>query len=132
MYKKPIVFSKSTRTAQEAAESLGCSVAQIAKSLIFIDDTNLPVLVVASGSNRVDEKRFGLQKADADYVKDKTGFVIGGVPPWGHKSKIRTIIDEDLANYEEIWASAGKTNSVFKLTFEELVKETGGEVLAVK
>lgn len=131
MFKKPIVFDKYTRTAKEAAESLGCEVSQIAKSLIFIDSENKPVLVITSGSNRVNETKFGVKKADADYVKKVTGFVIGGVPPWGHKEKIRSIVDSDLKSYNRIWASAGKTNAVFETTFEELVKETQGEIMDV-
>jgi len=131
MYNNIIEFTNSTRTAQEAADQIGCSVAQIAKSLVFKDENDSPILVIASGINRVDSDRLKLFKADADYVKEKTGFVIGGVPPWGHKEKIKTFIDEDLKQYDKIWASSGKTNAVFELTFEELVKETGGQVIKV-
>ena len=127
-----IVFDKSTRTALEAANQIGCTVGQIAKSLIFVDDNQLPVIIIASGSNRVDENKFKLKKADAEFVKEQTGFVIGGVPPWGHKIKLKTVIDEDLKQYDKIWASSGKTNAVFELTFDELVKETGGEVRKIK
>lgn len=131
MFNKVIEFSKSTKTATEAASQIGCSIGQIAKSLIFklADDT--PLLVIASGSNRVNEQKFGLHKAEANYVKQKTGFVIGGVPPWGHKQKIKTFIDEDLKQYDKIWASSGKTNAVFELNFDQLVKETEGEVVKV-
>ena len=125
-------FSKLTRTAKEAAGQIGCSVAQIAKSLIFKDKDGNPVLVIASGVNRVGENNLKLFKADADFVKEKTGFAIGGVPPWGHKNKIITYIDEDLKKYPEIWASAGKPNAVFKTSFEELVKKTKGEIIDMK
>jgi len=126
-----IEFPKSTRTAQEAADQIGCSVGQIAKSLIFKDTSGKPILVVASGINRVDSERLKLFKADADYVKEVTGYVIGGIPPWGHKSKITTYIDEDLKQYDKFWASSGKTNTVFELTFDELVKETEGSVMTI-
>lgn len=125
-----VEFSSSTRTAQEAAEQIGCTVAQIAKSIIFKDKDGEPVLVIASGINRVDDKKLNLFKADATFVKDKTGFVIGGVPPYGHKKKIRTYIDRDLEQYPEIWASAGKTNTVFKTSFGELVEESEGEIIS--
>ena len=104
----------STRTAQEAADSIGCTVSQIAKSLVFRDKkTNLPVLVIASGSNRVDLKKIeratGLRlgKADGRFVKDSVGYAIGGVPPVGHHTRLKTILDPDLKNYEVIWAAAG-------------------------
>lgn len=125
-------FSKLTRTAQEAAEQIGCGVAQIAKALVFKDESDEAVMVITSGVNRVDEKKLNLFKADANFVKEKTGFVIGGVPPFGHKEKLRTIIDEDLEKYSEVWASAGKSNAVFKTSFEELVKETQGIVAEIK
>jgi prolyl-tRNA editing enzyme YbaK/EbsC (Cys-tRNA(Pro) deacylase) len=136
-FNKEIVFDKLTRTAQEAAEALGCTIGQIAKSIIFGTAQNEPVLVVASGLNRVDEKIIETEigekifKADANFVKEKTGFVIGGVPPWGHKQKIRTFIDIDLNQYDKFWASSGKTNGVFELTFGELVKNIKGKILKI-
>ena len=132
MYNNIMEFSNLTRTAQEAAEQIGCTVAQIAKSLIFKDENGSPVLVIVSGINRVDDKRLKLFKADADFVKEQTGFVIGGVPPYGHKNKIKTLIDEELKNSPEIWASAGKSNAVFKTNFEELVEKTSGEIMNIK
>jgi len=112
----------STRTAQEAADSIGCAVAQIAKSLVFRErETNLPVLVIASGSNRVDlakiEKETGLKlgKADGNYVKERVGYAIGGVPPVGHNEPLKTILDTDLKKYEVIWAAAGTPFAVFQL-----------------
>ena len=107
-------LSDSTRTAQEAANTIGCTVSQIAKSLIFKGKTSQnPILIITSGTNRVNEK---VGKADADFVSEHTDFAIGGIPPIGHKNPITTFIDEDLMQYDEIWAAAGTPNSVFKLT----------------
>ena len=129
----------STRTAQEAANTIGCEVSQIAKSLIFKGKTSQkPILVVASGSNRVNEKvikahlREKLEKADADFVLEHTGFAIGGIAPIGHKNLITTLIDEDLLQYEEIWAAAGTPHAVFKLTPKILVEITKGLIISVK
>src|SRR5262245_33256135 len=104
----------STRTASEAAQAVGCRVEQIVKSLVFKGQrTNKPLLVVASGTNRVNEQRLGqlagepVDKADADFVRQRTGFVVGGVPPIGHTERLETFIDEDLLQYEELWAAAG-------------------------
>ena len=111
-----------TRTAQEAAASIGCEVAQIAKSLVFRDkETDLPILVIASGSNRVSlvkiEKATGLKigKADGKYVKERVGYAIGGVPPVAHNEPLQTILDPDLKKYEVIWAAAGTPFAVFRL-----------------
>lgn len=132
-------FSASTRTSAEAAQAIGCEVAQIAKSLIFkTKNSETPVLVIASGINRVDEKKVRahigekLSKADADFVRAVTGFAIGGVPPIGHAQPLRTLLDADLMNYAILWAAAGTPNAVFPLTPEELVRITGGEVVEVK
>ncbi len=129
----------STRSATEAAEAIGCSVGQIAKSLIFKTKVSgKPILVIASGSNRVDEKRIAamlgekISKADAEFVRLHTGFAIGGVPPVGHSQPIKTFIDEDLILYDEIWAAAGTPNAVICLTRDTLVRATGGQVTAVK
>ncbi len=128
-----------TRTAREAAQAIGCQVAQIAKSLIFKTKyTHRPILVIASGVNRVNEERIRalvsepIEKADADFVREKTGFVIGGVPPIGHKEPLDTFIDADLFQYEEIWAAAGHPHAVFKLTPEDLKTMTGGRVIRIK
>lgn len=128
----------STRTSKEAAEAVGCQVGQIAKSLVFkCKKSKDPILVITSGKNRVEEELLTdvvadeLVIADADFVREVTGFAIGGVPPVGHSQKIRTLIDEDLLEYEEIWAAAGTPNAVFMLTPEELLNMTGGEVIAV-
>jgi len=128
----------STRTAQEAAQAVGCSVEQIAKSLVFQGKTTKrPVLVVASGANRVNEKKLRdllsepVRKADADFVREHTGFAIGGVPPAGLAKSMEVFIDEDLLKYEEIWAAAGTPHAVFKLTAADLVKITQGKVVAI-
>jgi len=129
----------TTRTSAEAAQAVGCSVEQIAKSIVFKGkQSQRPILVIASGPNRVNEKRMEelisepLGKADADYVRKHTGFVIGGVPPVGHLEKLEIFIDEDLLNLDEIWAAAGSPNAVFKLTPSELVQMTGGRVVSIK
>ncbi len=124
----------STRTAQEAADSIGCTVSQIAKSLVFREkEANLPILVIASGSNRVDvnkiEKATGLKlgRADGKYVKEKVGYAIGGVPPVGHNEPLNTILDPDLKNYEVIWAAAGTPFAVFQLQPVDLESLTQGK-----
>lgn len=113
----------STRTADDAARALGCSKAQIVKSLVFRETgTDQPVLVLASGPNRVDEERVAehlgrpVAKADAAFVKQHTGFSIGGVPPFGHQTPIRLFVDEDLLGFDEVWAAAGTPHAVFKIT----------------
>lgn len=128
----------SARTAGEAAESLGCSVSEIAKSLVFKDErSGEPVLVVASGSNRVDvakiEAATGLKlgRADGKYVKEKVGFAIGGIPPVGHSSPLRTILDMDLRKFEVIWAAAGTPHAVFALQPADLGQLTRGEWLVL-
>ncbi len=134
-----VEFSDSTRTAQDAADTIGCTVGQIAKSLIFKGKSSQkPILIIASGSNRVNEKLVKeyigekLEKADADFVLEHTGFAIGGVPPIGHTEPISTFIDEDLMEYDEIWAAAGTPNAVFKLTPKILVEISKGTVIKVK
>ena len=114
-------------------------IGQIVKSLIFEGaHTHRPFLVLASGENRVNEKQLEclvgepVCKGDAQFVREKTGFAIGGVPPLGHKEKIETFIDQDLEKYEEIWAAAGDPRSVFRLSFQEVVELTGGRVISVK
>ena len=128
----------STRTACEAAAAIGCQVGQIAKSLVFKGkQTGKPLLVIASGTNRVNEARLSelvgepIEKADADFVRQRTGFAIGGVPPVGHSEPLRTWIDNDLLCYEVIWAAAGTPHAVFELKPADLPKMTGGDVVAV-
>ncbi len=126
-------FSSSTHTAKEAADSIGCVVGQIAKSLIFRDkDTGRPVLVVASGSNQVDTKKIQselgirLSRADADYVREHAGYAIGGIPPIAHKTTLRVVLDEDLKTHKVIWAAAGTPNAVFELSPQTLEELTDG------
>ena len=132
-------MDKTTRSAQDAARAVGCEVGQIAKSLVFKGaTTRQAVLVITSGSNRVDEKKLSerigepVLKADADFVRQQTGFAIGGVPPVGHAQPIVVFIDEDLLTYSEIWAAAGTPQAVFRLTPQELQKITNGRVIRVK
>ena len=131
-------FPASTRTAGDAAAAIGCTVAQIAKSLIFRGKkSDRPVLVIASGANRVDEKKISaligekIGKADAEFVRARTGFAIGGVPPVGHLEVPITVIDRDLLVLEEIWAAAGTPNAVFRLSPGDLAALTGGQVAEV-
>jgi len=128
----------STRSAREAAQAIGCRVEQIAKSLVFRGQhTRRPILVVASGSNRVNERRLGefvsepVEKADAEFVRERTGFAIGGVPPAGHAERLETFIDADLLQYAEIWAAAGTPRAVFQLTPADLIEITGGQVVSI-
>lgn len=129
----------STRTAPEAAQAIGCEVGQIAKSLVFRGKrSNRAVLVIASGANRVSEKKLEklieepLGKADADFVHQQTGFAIGGIPPVGHEKPLPTFIDEDLLQYPEIWAAAGTPHAVFRIAPQELVVITGGRICEIK
>lgn len=131
-------FDASTRTSADAAAAIGCTVAQIAKSVIFRAATSgRPVLVIASGPNRVDEKKVAqligepLGRADADFVREQTGFAIGGVPPVGHATPPLVLIDASLQSMSVIWAAAGTPNAVFRLTPEDLVALTGGRVADV-
>ncbi|MCL6444164.1 MAG: YbaK/EbsC family protein [Alicyclobacillus sp.] len=121
------------------ADAIGCEVAQIAKSVVFrLERADRPLLVIASGINRVNEQRLStvlngtLGKADADFVRQRTGFVIGGVPPLGHVEAIQTIIDEDLLHFKTIWAAAGHPRAVFELTPDQLVEMTDGQVMNIK
>lgn len=133
-----VELPQSTRTAAEAAAAIGCTVAQIAKSLVFRGADGRPLLVVASGVNRVDEAKVAalvgrpIGKADAAYVRERTGFAIGGIPPLGHAEAIETVLDQDLFALEEIWAAAGTPNAVFRLDPRDLRELTGGRVAEVK
>jgi prolyl-tRNA editing enzyme YbaK/EbsC (Cys-tRNA(Pro) deacylase) len=123
-------FPEGTRTAHDAAAAVGCEVGQICKSLVFrVGDE--PLLVVASGSNRVDEARFGAVMADARWVRDQTGFAIGGVPPVGHARPIETVVDEDLLRYDVVWAAAGTPRAVFAIAPERLVAVSGARIARV-
>jgi len=131
-------FDASTRTAADAAAAIGCEVAEIAKSLIFRGAASgRAVLIVASGVDRVDEKKAAqalgepIARADADFVREATGFAIGGVPPVGHKNPPIVLIEESLMRFGEIWAAAGTPNAVFRLTPADLVALTGGRMVDV-
>jgi prolyl-tRNA editing enzyme YbaK/EbsC (Cys-tRNA(Pro) deacylase) len=134
-----VILPDSTRTASEAALAVGCDVAQIVKSLVFRGTTSgRPVLVIACGANRVDEALVGaligepIGKANANFVRENTGYAIGGVPPIGHAVAPVTLIDEDLLTFATIWAAAGTPNAVFRLTPDDLQAMTGGQVATVK
>jgi len=131
-------FDEFTHTAIQAATALNCDVSQIAKSLIFKSVSGKPILIIASGGNRVDETKIAnllgesIGKADADFVKNSTGYTIGGVPPFAFLNPITTFIDEDLLKFDHIWAAAGTNNSVFSLTPTDLVKLSHGQVVDIK
>ncbi|MBM4424157.1 MAG: YbaK/EbsC family protein [Chloroflexi bacterium] len=133
-----VEHEQTTRTSAEAAQAIGCEVGQIAKSLVFRGkQSGKAILVIASGANRVDEKKLRdligekIEKADADFVRSRTGFVIGGVPPLGHAEPLETLIDESLMRFDSIWAAAGTPNAVFNLTPADLAAMTGGRVAVV-
>lgn len=128
----------TTRTSEEAAAACGCTVSEIGKSLLFrAKASDRPVLVIASGTNRVDEKKVAaalgekIGRADADFVRTATGFAIGGVPPVGHATPPAVFIDADLFAFDRIWCAAGTPNTVFSLTPGELQAMTGGTVADV-
>jgi prolyl-tRNA editing enzyme YbaK/EbsC (Cys-tRNA(Pro) deacylase) len=130
-------FPEGTRTSQDAANAVGCTVAQIAKSIVLRSGEQV-VLVVASGPNRVDLAKIAaaigapVKSADGRWVRDVTGFAIGGVPPVGHTANVRIFIDADLMALDLVWAAAGSPRHVFRTTPQELARMTGGEVMEVK
>ncbi|HSO27689.1 MAG TPA: YbaK/EbsC family protein [Anaerolineales bacterium] len=128
----------STRTALDAANAIGVTVGQIVKSLIFrAKRSHRAVLVIASGANRVNEKRIEtllgepLGKADAEFVRIQTGYAIGGVPPVAHANPLPIYVDQDLLQYDEIWAAAGTPHAVFRLTPPQLLELTGGQATQI-
>ena len=132
------VLSDSARTAQEAADALGILVGQVASSIVFKLDNDSPLLVITSGRHRVDTKlvaeKLGIAKlhrVDADYVKEKSGFSIGGVSPVGWINPATILIDEALNDYEVVWAAAGHPHSVYPTTFAELIQATGAKPMVV-
>jgi prolyl-tRNA editing enzyme YbaK/EbsC (Cys-tRNA(Pro) deacylase) len=134
-----VTLEQSARTSAQAASAVGCRVDQIAKSLVFRGvRSQRAVLVIASGANRVDERKVAgllaepIDRADAEFVRQRTGFAIGGVAPVAHAEPLTILIDEDLLQWPEIWAAAGHPNTVFKLTPDDLVRLTRGRVAAVK
>jgi prolyl-tRNA editing enzyme YbaK/EbsC (Cys-tRNA(Pro) deacylase) len=132
-----VMLPETGKTSAEAAAGLGCEVAQIAKSILFRRrEDDAPVLVVASGANRVDEKKVAAQvgeigRADAKFVRKKTGYAIGGVCPIGHATPPVTLIDADLLTLDTLWAAAGHPHAVFNLSPQELVALTGAPVADV-
>ena len=130
-------FEASTRTSEDAAAAIGCTVAEIAKSLIFRAADGRPVLVIASGTNRVDEKKVRallgqkIERADADFVREATGYAIGGVPPVAHATPPIVLIDADLQRFAHVWAAGGTPNAVVRITPADLIRLTEGRVADV-
>lgn len=126
-------FAESTRTAAQAAAAVNAVVGQIVKSLVFLAGER-PVLALVSGANRVDTQRLAavagglITRADADLVRQATGYSIGGVPPIGHTASLATYLDRDLLQYEQVWAAAGTPNAVFPIAPDELQRITGAAV----
>ena len=127
-------FESSTRTAQDAANSVGCTVGQIVKSLLFVVNGQ-PTMALVSGDNQLDEKKLAalcgvgrkkVKRGNADIAREATGFTIGGIPPFGHTSQLPTYIDQDLFQFDVIWAAAGTPNAVFAITPDELARVSGG------
>ena len=131
------MFPDGTRTAQDAANAVGCAVAQIAKSIVLRAGEQV-VLVIASGANRVDTQKIAerlgqqVKPADGRWVRDVTGFAIGGVAPVGHAQPPRILIDADLMALDPVWAAAGSPRHVFRTSATELARLTGGEIADVK
>lgn len=132
-----VEFGESTRTSADAAASIGCAVAQIAKSLVFRSETGRSVLIIASGSNRVDEHKVevligeAIGRADAAFVARTTGYGIGGVSPVGEADHLAILLDEDLRAFDTIWAAAGTPHAVFSLTPDDLARLTGAAFVDV-
>ena len=129
-----VEFAQTTRTAQEAADAIGCTVAQIVKSLCF-EVAGTATMVLVSGVNQLDERKLAtlcgvgrkqVQRASADAVKAATGFSIGGVPPFGHATPLTIFVDEDLLGFEVVWAAAGTPFAVFAIAPDDLVRGCGG------
>jgi prolyl-tRNA editing enzyme YbaK/EbsC (Cys-tRNA(Pro) deacylase) len=133
-----VEFDESTHTAQEAADAIGCQLAQIAKSILFRSASGKPVLVITSGMNRVDEKKVKallgekIERASPEFVKEMTGFEVGGVPPLGHANPCVVYLDEDLKAYPTLWAAGGTPNAVFEIGFAQLTEMSGAMVADVK
>jgi prolyl-tRNA editing enzyme YbaK/EbsC (Cys-tRNA(Pro) deacylase) len=142
-----IEFEQTTRTAQDAAKAIGlhpsgigCQVAQIVKSLLFMVGGQ-PVMALVSGANQLDERKLAalrgvgrkkVKRTDADTAKAVTGFSIGGVPPFGHESSLPIYVDEDLTRFQVVWAAAGTPFAVFAITPDELLRASGGLVADLK
>ena len=132
-----VEYDVPARTSAEAASVLRCSVAQIAKSLVFRAASGAPVLVIASGANRVDEAKVSavigeaIGRADAAFVRERTGYAIGGIPPLGHASALTTLIDRELLRYDIVYAAGGTPHAMFPLSPADLVRVTAGTVVDV-
>ena len=130
-------FPATTRTAQDAAREIGCTVGEIVKSLVFLAD-GAPVIVLCSGADRVDESKLkavlgaaGTRRATADEAKTATGYAIGGVPPFGHDAELRVVIDDGLLSFDTVWAAAGLPDAVFPIAPAALVRLSQGTVADV-
>ena len=128
----------STKTSKEAADAIGCDIEQIAKSIVFFESIqNKLVQIFVSGPNKVNLESFQnqtnlrIEKADAEYVRESTGFAIGGVAPLGHKNRPLYFIDETLIDFHEVWCAAGTPSSLFKLKTEDLLKATEAKILNI-
>ena len=135
-----VEFDETTRTAPDAAHAIGCQLAQIVKSLLFVAGDQL-VMALVSGANRLDERKLAalcqcsrkqIRRADADTARASTGYAIGGVPPFGHISPLPVYIDEDLTRFDVVWAAAGTPFAVFAITPADLVRASGGVVADLK
>lgn len=131
-------FPDATRTAAQAAEAIGCDVSEIVKSLIFAADS-VPVLVLMDGSSRVDVERVrhelgaeSVKRAAADLVRETTGYAIGGVPPFGHRTRTRVLADRALLDHDVVWAAAGTPHTVFPLDPKTLIAHAGGTLVDVR
>ena len=130
-------FDASTRTSADAAAAIGCTVAQIAKSLVFRSASGRGVLVIASGANRVDEAKVAalvgepIGKADAAFVRDVTGYAIGGIPPLGHAQPLETLVDEDLLRHAVVYAAGGTPHAMFPIDPAALLRVAGGRAAKV-
>lgn len=130
-----VEMPESTRTAIEAAAACGCEVAQIVKSLLFQGDSGAPYLLLVSGSNRVDEAKAAgqvgepLRRPDARFVRDTTGFAIGGIPPFGHDTPLKPFMDAGLLGFEHVWAAAGTPRTVMRLDPARLREATSARVI---
>ena len=133
-----VQLADSTRTAPEAAAAVGCELGAIVKSLVMRGtSTHTPVLALVSGDNRADVALIEavldepVERPDAAYVREVTGYAIGGIPPVGHPHPVRTVMDEDLLRFDTVWAAAGHPHAVFGIAPAELARATGAQVLAL-
>ena len=133
-----VEYTEPARTSAQAAAVLGCTVGQIAKSLVFRAASGRAVLVIASGANRVDERKVAARvgesigKADAAFVRECTGYAIGGIPPLGHAMRLTTLIDRDLLQYDVVYAAGGTPHAMFPIAPSDLVRVAGGDVDEVR